>query len=292
MLDSDGKPLYSQKGGEFEKARALAPEDLQQFLNKWKPVHADSRYFSSRYILPSSVCGHPCGFRGNPIILQGNRRYAPRGTHWWNRVRQVNRCGDACGAGRILPFSGRSRSSVVRPGSAICKQIVRCFGPEVLDEDGTVNRGKLAGLVFPSRIQELNAIVHPEIVKRQNSWMAELERTDPNGIAVVEAALLIEAGAAKDFDKVIVVTCDFERKVHLFAARTGLPPKPLAPKSNAAARHSFLMSRRHSMLITSFGIPAPCRSLNARLSKSGQSCGRSNGRPPYQKARRAATLMN
>ncbi len=38
VLDSDGKLLYSQKGGEFEKARALAPEDVLQFLNKWKPV--------------------------------------------------------------------------------------------------------------------------------------------------------------------------------------------------------------------------------------------------------------
>jgi hypothetical protein len=38
VLDGNGKLLYSQKGGEFEKARALAPEDVLQFLNKWKPV--------------------------------------------------------------------------------------------------------------------------------------------------------------------------------------------------------------------------------------------------------------
>ncbi|MGA3055917.1 MAG: thioredoxin family protein [Candidatus Korobacteraceae bacterium] len=38
VLDSNGKLLYSQKGGEFERARALAPEDVLQFLNKWKPV--------------------------------------------------------------------------------------------------------------------------------------------------------------------------------------------------------------------------------------------------------------
>ena len=37
VLDSDGKLLYSQQGGEFEKARALAPEDVLAFLNKWKP---------------------------------------------------------------------------------------------------------------------------------------------------------------------------------------------------------------------------------------------------------------
>jgi thioredoxin 1 len=38
VLDNDGKLLYSQKGGEFERARALAPEDLLEFLNKWKPA--------------------------------------------------------------------------------------------------------------------------------------------------------------------------------------------------------------------------------------------------------------
>ena len=41
-------------------------------------------------------------------------------------------------------------------------------------------------------------------------WLAEVEKADPHGVAVLEAALLIEAGAAKDFDKVIVVTCSFE----------------------------------------------------------------------------------
>ena len=101
--------------------------------------------------------------------------------------------------------------------------MVRNFGREILDEDGTINRSKLADLVFPSRIGELNAIVHPEVVKRQNSWMGEVEQSDRHGIAVVEAALLIEAGADKDFGKVIVVTCDFEQKVERFARRANVP---------------------------------------------------------------------
>ena len=109
------------------------------------------------------------------------------------------------------------------PGTATYDKVVRSFGREILNEDGAINRGKLANLVFPGRIDELNAIVHPEVVKRQNSWMAEVEQSDPHGIAVVEAALLIEAGADKDFDKVISVTCDFEQKVERFARRTNVP---------------------------------------------------------------------
>ncbi len=109
------------------------------------------------------------------------------------------------------------------PGTATYDKVVCSFGREILNEDGAINRGKLADLVFPGRINELNAIVHPEVVKRQNSWMSEVEQSDPHGIAVVEAALLIEAGADQDFDKVIVVTCDFEQKVERFARRSNAP---------------------------------------------------------------------
>lgn len=109
------------------------------------------------------------------------------------------------------------------PGAVTYDEVVRRFGREILNQDGTINRTKLANVVFPDRIDELNAVVHPEVVKRQNSWMGEVERQDPHGIAVVEAALLIEAGAHKDFDKVIVVTCDVERKVEHFAQRANVP---------------------------------------------------------------------
>ena len=109
------------------------------------------------------------------------------------------------------------------PGAATYEEVVRRFGREILNEDGTINRTSLANVVFPDRIDELNAVVHPEVVRRQNSWMAEIERQDPQGIAVVEAALLIEAGAHKGFDKVIVVTCDFQHKVEHFAGRANVP---------------------------------------------------------------------
>ena len=108
-------------------------------------------------------------------------------------------------------------------GTVTYDEVVRTFGRGILNEDGTINRSKLANLAFSGRIRQLNAIVHPEVVRRQNRWMSEVEQNDPHGIAVVEAALLIEAGADKDFDKVIVVTCNFEQKVERYALRTNLP---------------------------------------------------------------------
>ena len=108
------------------------------------------------------------------------------------------------------------------PGKAIYEKVVAHFGRKILAVDGTIDRAKLANVVFPGRIAELNAMVHPAVIEAQKQWMNEMAKTDPDGIAVVEAALLIEAGAAKDFDQVIVVTCDFAHKVAHFAKRAGV----------------------------------------------------------------------
>jgi dephospho-CoA kinase len=108
------------------------------------------------------------------------------------------------------------------PGTDTYHEVVHTFGRDILNSDGSINRSRLANAAFPSRIGELNAIVHPAVVAAQNRWMAEVERTDPNGIAVVEAALLVEAGATKDFDKLIVVTCNLEQKAERYAKRAGI----------------------------------------------------------------------
>jgi len=105
------------------------------------------------------------------------------------------------------------------PGQATYNSVVARFGREILNPDGTIDRRLLANAAFPNRIAELNAIVHPAVVAAQNRWMADVERTDPSGITVVEAALIMEAGAAPDFDKLIVVTCNLEQKVERYSQR-------------------------------------------------------------------------
>ena len=95
------------------------------------------------------------------------------------------------------------------PGEPTYYAVVERFGREILNCNGEINRTRLANAAFPDRIGELNAIVHPAVVEAQSR----------SGVAVVEAALILEAGAAKDFDKLIVVTCDLERKVARYAQR-------------------------------------------------------------------------
>jgi dephospho-CoA kinase len=144
------------------------------------------------------------------------------------------------------------------PGTAVYHEIVRRFGKEILDADETINRSKLANLAFPGRISELNAIVHPGVIQAQNQWMREVERSDPDAIAVVEAALIIEAGAAKNFDRIIVVTCGAEYKVARYAARSGMSPE--AARAEVARRSAAQLTdagkiRRADYVIDNSGSP-------------------------------------
>ena len=113
----------------------------------------------------------------------------------------------------------------MQPGEPVYQEVVRAFGPGILNPDGTVNRARLAEAAFggagkPSRIQELNKIVHPAVVKKQDEWMETIGQRDPKAIAIVEAALILEAGAAKHFDRLLVVTCRPEQRAERWAART------------------------------------------------------------------------
>ena len=118
---------------------------------------------------------------------------------------------------------------LMQPGQAVYEEVVRRFGREILNPDSSVNRTRLASLAFgtpggkaPPRVEELNAIVHPAVVKREDQWMEEVGRRDPAGIAMVEAALILEAGVAYRFDRLIVVTCRPEQRVERLAARLAI----------------------------------------------------------------------
>jgi dephospho-CoA kinase len=131
--------------------------------------------------------------------------------------------------GAHLVQADRIAHSLMQPGEPVYNEVVRHFGRETLNADGSVNRAKLAEVAFgpasapegtrASRIEELNRIVHPVVIRSQDEWMQEMGRQDPHAVAIVEAALILEAGAGDHFDRLIVVTCDAEQRVSRFAAR-------------------------------------------------------------------------
>jgi len=98
---------------------------------------------------------------------------------------------------------------VVEPGTAGLARIEESFGKEVILSTGELNRSKLGAIVFAdtTKRQLLNSIVHPLVIEKQNAWIDAWEEADPDGIAVVDAALMIESGSYKRFDRLIVVWC-------------------------------------------------------------------------------------
>ncbi|OYT69270.1 MAG: dephospho-CoA kinase [Chloracidobacterium sp. CP2_5A] len=114
--------------------------------------------------------------------------------------------------------------AVVQPGAPALEEIVAAFGTGVLAPDGALDRAKLGRLVFADAEARarLNAIVHPRVHAEQDRLLREVEARDPQGIAVVDAALLIESGGYRRFDAVIVVWCQPEIQLARLMARNGL----------------------------------------------------------------------
>jgi dephospho-CoA kinase len=110
----------------------------------------------------------------------------------------------------------------MKPGDAIYDEVVKRFGQSIVNKNdlGAIDRAKLGMIVFEEgRIAELNQIIHPAVIKRQEEWMAEIGKKDPTGIAVVEAALILEAGVNGRFDKLVVVACPAGERLHRFQSR-------------------------------------------------------------------------
>ena len=104
---------------------------------------------------------------------------------------------------------------VLLPGGAAHQPVLDEFGRGILGEDGKIDRRRLAAEVFgkPERLEALNRLVHPAVFRLEEEWMAEVGRQDPGGIAVVEAAILIETGSYRRFDCLIVVVCEQEQQI-------------------------------------------------------------------------------
>jgi dephospho-CoA kinase len=124
--------------------------------------------------------------------------------------------------------------ALMEPGQAVYAEIVRVFGPEVVNSDGHLNRARLADLAFRhGRLQELNSIVHPPVIEAQRRWMDEIFARDSSAVAIIESALIFEvvrdACARGDeqgvlanwrrLDRIIVVTAPDDLKISRYVAR-------------------------------------------------------------------------
>jgi dephospho-CoA kinase len=113
--------------------------------------------------------------------------------------------------------------AVLANGGEAYQEVVREFGDGILTGDGEIDRRALALRVFgsPESLARLSALVHPPVMRREEKLLAEFAVREPHGIAVVEAAILIETESYKRFDRLILVTCEEEQQVERAMRREG-----------------------------------------------------------------------
>lgn len=119
----------------------------------------------------------------------------------------------------------RVAREVVAPGTKGLERVLDAFGGEtVLRQDGNLDRAKLGSIVFADEEKRLllNSIIHPLVFEEQDRWLRSCESADPDGIAIVDAALMIESGGYKRFDKLIVVWCRPDLQLQRLMSRDGL----------------------------------------------------------------------
>ena len=142
--------------------------------------------------------------------------------------------GIACGKsiiGRLLLDKGcfvhsadAAARELMSPGTNVWRAVADHFGPGVLREDGTIDRAKLGAIVFSDDKERafLNGLVHPLVLERIKETVARLEKEGRHTIFVSEAALVIEAGFVRFFDKIIVAHCSRDVQLRRLMERDGI----------------------------------------------------------------------
>ena len=104
---------------------------------------------------------------------------------------------------------------VLLPGAEAYDAVVDEFGDSILDDDGHIDRRRLAALVFddPERLKKLSSFVHPAVFKREERIFAEIVARDPKAIVVVEAAILVETGSYRRYERLVVAWCNRELQI-------------------------------------------------------------------------------
>lgn len=95
---------------------------------------------------------------------------------------------------------------LIEPGQPAYGEVVREFGRGICDAQGRVDRARLGAIAFadPAKLERLNQIIHPRVIEACERQFAEWAKTEPQGVAFVEAALIVEAGYHRRLDRLVV----------------------------------------------------------------------------------------
>ena len=117
--------------------------------------------------------------------------------------------------GCLVIYADRLGHSVLLPGGPAYQPTVDVFGTDILLPDGIIDRKRLAQKVFgsPELLRQLNSFVHPAVFHLEQEMMDAWQAHQPQGIAVIEAAILIETGRYKNFDRLVLTACNVETQI-------------------------------------------------------------------------------
>ncbi len=123
----------------------------------------------------------------------------------------------------------------VEPGTEGLRRIVEAFGPRALREDGTLDRAGLSSIIFADEEKRalVNSILHPLIIAEQDALLSQWEQEDPRGVGIIDAALLVESGGFRRFDKIVVVHCRPEIQLERLMRRNALAREDALARINA-----------------------------------------------------------
>jgi dephospho-CoA kinase len=149
----------------------------------------------------------------------------------------------------------RIAREVVMPGTPGLTAVIHEFGKEILTADGALDRAKLGSIVFTdeAKRQKLNSILHPFIIARQDEIINQWKRETPDAIIVVDAALMIESGGYKRFDKLIVVHCRPEIQLERLMKREGLSREEAQQRTDSQMPQSEKIKYADFLINTSDG---------------------------------------
>lgn len=126
--------------------------------------------------------------------------------------------------GCVVIDADRLAREVVEPGQPAYEEIVAAFGRGILQPDGRIDRKALGAIVFvdPAARRRLESFTHPEIRARLAARLSQLASEGFAGIVVFDAPVMIESGAFRDMDRLVVVTADEPSQVVRQQTRDGL----------------------------------------------------------------------
>jgi dephospho-CoA kinase len=129
--------------------------------------------------------------------------------------------------GAYIIDADRIARELVQPHKPAWNELIRAFGQEILREDGSIHRKKLADKVFadPKQRKLLNQILHPRIKEEMDRRTKEIGQKDPEAIVVIDAPLIVELGDHREMDKLIVVTTTQTQQIERLKDRDGAKPE-------------------------------------------------------------------